>query len=131
MLRQLMQKRLLEAGVSLTPAEMGVLHLLSHDDGQRVGVFADHTTRERTVMTRIADRLVGKGLVERREDPEDRRAVCLWLTDAGRSLHGEMAPVRDAVSRQISASLSPGEQKKLTAALEALRERMIRLIEED
>ena len=131
MLRQLMQKRLLEAGFPLTPAEMGVLHLLAHENGQRIGVIADQTTRERTVLTRIADRLVRKGLVERREDPEDRRAVCLWLTDAGRSLHRELTPIRDAVVAQVTDSLSGAEQRKLTAALEALRERMNRLVEED
>lgn len=36
-------------------------------------------------MTNRIDRLAGRGLVERRPDPEDRRGVLVRLTDDGRS----------------------------------------------
>jgi DNA-binding MarR family transcriptional regulator len=42
-------------------------------------------------VTGLADRLVAEGLVERRDDPTDRRAYRLCLTPRGRSQFADMA----------------------------------------
>jgi DNA-binding MarR family transcriptional regulator len=52
-------------------------------------------------MTRMLDRLERKGLVERRQDPGDRRAVHVTLTREGAAL----APRLPAIFEQVSAGL--------------------------
>src|SRR5215469_13224419 len=49
-----------------------------HDIAQRMGV-------DRTTMVTLVDELEGKGLVERRPDPRDRRKNVVALTEAGRA----------------------------------------------
>lgn len=44
-------------------------------------------------MTSLVDRLVGRGLVLREYDTEDRRRIWLMLTDAGRELAIQAADV--------------------------------------
>jgi len=130
-LKQVVQRRLTAAEASATPAELALLHLLSLEDGQRVGALSDATTRDRTVVTRIADRLVKRGLVKRREDAQDRRAVCLWITEAGRALHEGLFPLRQDIVARATAHLSPPEREALVRALVELRTQLLEQIEED
>lgn len=55
-------------------------------DGARQGVVADLLGVEGPSLIRTLDQLVGAGLVERRDDPNDRRARTLHLTPAGLSI---------------------------------------------
>ncbi len=91
-LREVIESRFRRVKPEITPVEFGLLHLLALEDGQRVGTLADAVVRDRTTITRLADRLVAKKLVVRREDPEDRRAVRHWLTATGRKLHARLLP---------------------------------------
>ncbi|MBB3197334.1 MarR family winged helix-turn-helix transcriptional regulator [Roseateles terrae] len=52
-------------------------------DGLRQGALAELLGIEGPSLTRTLDQLVDAGLVERREDPDDRRAKTLYLTEAG------------------------------------------------
>jgi DNA-binding MarR family transcriptional regulator len=65
-------------------------------------------------LSRMVDRLVERGLVERRPDPEDGRGVCLALTDAGRAAQRSIGR-RHArgVARAVSARLDPDELRQL------------------
>jgi len=54
-------------------------------DGVRLGVLAEHVGVEVPSLIRQIDQLCAAGLVERRDDPSDRRAKSLYLTEAGRS----------------------------------------------
>ncbi len=54
-------------------------------DGVRLGVLAEHVGVEVPSLLRQIDQLCAAGLVERRDDPSDRRAKSLHLTETGRS----------------------------------------------
>jgi DNA-binding MarR family transcriptional regulator len=70
--------------------------------------------------TRMVDGLLQRELVTRIEDPVDRRAVVISLTEAGRSAltrkQGEYAARR----RRLAAALEPHEQKVATDLLRRL-----------
>ena len=53
------------------------------DGGVRPGVIAERLSLEPPSLVRIIDQLVSAGLVERREDANDRRAKLLYLTADG------------------------------------------------
>src|ERR1700754_357221 len=55
-------------------------------DGVRQGVLAEAMGVEGPSLVRVLDQLVTAGLIERREDPLDRRAKTLHLTPAGHAL---------------------------------------------
>lgn len=54
-------------------------------DGVRQGALAEALGVEGPSLVRVLDQLVAAGLIERREDPQDRRARTLHLTPAGQS----------------------------------------------
>ena len=74
-------------------------------------------------MSRAADELVQRGLMDRTEDPSDRRMKRLKLTDEGRDLVQKMRELRMAGFEQFVATLSPKERTQLAKALEPILKR--------
>lgn len=68
--------------------------------------------------SRLVDRLVEAGLVERRPADDDRRRVELRLTAAGRRIEARIAETRSALS-ELASELIPS--RDLDAAQKALR----------
>ncbi len=73
--------------------------------------LAEHHGIDRTVMTYLVDDLVAAGLVERQQNPADRRARRVVATPAGRRRLAELAgQVHDAEDSLLQA-LSPEERR--------------------
>lgn len=62
-------------------------------------------------MTRLLDRLEKKSLVERRENPEDRRASLVFLTDKGEALVDEVSSLFESYSDEIAVGITEEEQQ--------------------
>ena len=75
-----------EAGVTITLAQYRMLAVLSPDNAQNVRDLAARLGVDRSTATRMCNRLVSAGLIERTEDPADRRAVMISLTGEGRGV---------------------------------------------
>jgi DNA-binding MarR family transcriptional regulator len=69
--------------------------------------------------SRTCDRLVRGGLLDRRDDPSDRRNVALTLTPAGRRLVASMLRQRETVFGRVVTHMSPEERSQLTRGLTA------------
>ena len=85
------------------------------------GEVAPSTVAARMAMTRgaiskLSDRLVEKGLIERRDDPQDRRALLIGLSAAGRRIVPRLAELADRNDAEFFGSLS-GEQRQQLGAL--------------
>ena len=77
---------------------------------------------EGPTLTRHLDALEGAGLVERRRDPADRRAIQVELTRAGEELHSRLRRNVIAFDRQLRAGLGEAELKTLRSTLRRLEE---------
>jgi DNA-binding MarR family transcriptional regulator len=64
-------------------------------EGQRLKQveLAERVLLSNSGLSRLIDRIEGKGLVERVQCPGDRRSLHIQLTDAGRQMLDEMWPV--------------------------------------
>jgi DNA-binding MarR family transcriptional regulator len=71
-------------------------------------------------VTDLADRLEARGLVRRLRDPDDRRAVRIELTEAGRRFQVEKRRKVAALLRELTAQLSSDEIRALSLGLHAL-----------
>ena len=73
-------------------------------------------------ISRLIDRLAGRGLVSKAQDPDDGRGVIVELTDAGFAAF-RRAAVRhmESISRRVGGSLSPAELVQLTELCDRLR----------
>jgi DNA-binding MarR family transcriptional regulator len=68
-------------------------------------------------ITGIVDQLEKEGLVERLDDPEDRRAYRIRLTRAGERAFGEMARAHEGWVIELLAGLAGAEQEALLRLL--------------
>ncbi|WP_409239304.1 MarR family winged helix-turn-helix transcriptional regulator [Streptomyces sp. PA5.6] len=71
-------------------------------------------------ITNRLDKLERKGLIERRPDPNDRRAIRVRLTDAGRDLVDRAVVDHIANEERMLAALSADERAALGGALRRL-----------
>jgi DNA-binding MarR family transcriptional regulator len=71
-------------------------------------------------MTNRVDRLAARGLVTRDQHPEDRRAVLVGLTDAGRKVVDSAFADLMAAEQQILGDLDPAHRAAITVALREL-----------
>ena len=72
-------------------------------------------------VTGLTDRLVAEGLVERHEDPVDRRACTVRLTMEGRRQFRAMARAHEAWVAELFGGLSAAQQKQLFELLGKLK----------
>lgn len=97
-----------------------VLAALSERDGRRMGELSETTSIEVSTLTRLVDNMEKKGLVARRRDAGDARAVRLRATPAGRRLTRRILPIAERYEAVALAGFSTAEAKALKAALRRL-----------
>ena len=99
----------------LSMREYDVLYTLSKcPEPVRLGELNRHVLLSQPALSRMVDRLVERGFVQRRADPADRRGVRLSLTTAGRDVQRRVGRrhARD-VARAVTARLSTDELRQL------------------
>lgn len=70
--------------------------------------------------SQLVDKLVQSGLIQRDEDPHDRRAKCLKLTDKGIALMQRNIEERYRWVDELASRLTATEQAKVTEAMRIL-----------
>ena len=105
--------------LDLTRQQAKTLHLLSHGH-RRMSEIAGRLDVEMPSATSMIDRLVAKGLVERGQDPSDRRAVMCSLTQEGIETVERFSAIRAARTESLAAVLSTEELEVVVPALEIL-----------
>ncbi len=86
----------LEIGITMPQAKM--LYLVATDDGVRMSALASRLGVTLSTVSGLVDRLVDGGLVDRHDDPADRRQVVLAVTPQGAR---QLERFRDLNSRQM------------------------------
>jgi DNA-binding MarR family transcriptional regulator len=90
----------------LVPREYGVLYALSAaPDGLRITELLDDVLLTQPGMSRLIARLEARGLVERADDPDDRRACRVRLTEAGARVQREIGR---AHGRHVAEAMTHG-----------------------
>jgi len=103
-----------------TLQEWRVLAALREKDGRRMGDLSETTSIEVSTLTRLVDTMEKRGLVDRRRDGEDARAVLLHVTPAGRRLTRRILPIAEHYETAALAGFNAAEADKLRAALRRL-----------
>ena len=104
----------------LSFSQMKALHHMNERNDLSVKELGETLGLSLAAMSRAADELVQRGLMDRTEDTTDRRIKRLRLTTKGRDLVQKMREVRMAGFEQFVDTLSPKEQAQLAKALEPI-----------
>jgi DNA-binding MarR family transcriptional regulator len=105
----------------LAGASRAVLEHLALAGPLTVGEAAVHLNRAQSVISEIVAHLERDGLLERDDDPADRRRTLIWLTPPGHEALRRDREVLgvDQLARTL-ARLPPGQPDELIAGLAAL-----------
>lgn len=98
-------------GVSV--AEWVILRLLFDKAGAAPSELADLTGLTRGAISKLADRMMAKGLIAQSFDTEDRRYQKLSLTASGRALVPKLAALADANEQEFFGHLKAAERKAI------------------
>ncbi|MGO4173798.1 MarR family winged helix-turn-helix transcriptional regulator [Bosea sp. TAF32] len=100
-----------------TRAQWGVMSRLRRQEGLNQAALAEQMDLQPISLARLLDRLQGQSLIERREDPADRRAYRLYLTPEGRALVDDLDEVRTAIAQEVLGGV---EERSILSALDTL-----------
>jgi DNA-binding MarR family transcriptional regulator len=87
---------------------------------RRITELAESEAIAQPTVTTLVGRMERDGLVERRPDPGDARAVLVHLTDDGLTRLNEMRVAREALLDARLQTLTADEREVLAAALPVL-----------
>lgn len=105
----------------VTGPQWRALATINRTPGTTQQALASWLEVEAITVARMIDRLAKLGLVERQDDPADRRRWCLHLTPKADELMAGMASCAAAVIKESVAGLTTAEHKQLLALLERVR----------
>ena len=74
-------------------------------------------------ISRLVDRLVARGILEKNDDPSDGRGTLVGLTEQGVQVYRQAAVIHaESISAHMSGRLSPDELDELARLCDKLRE---------
>jgi MarR family transcriptional regulator, transcriptional regulator for hemolysin len=105
----------------MTRAQWVVLARVERSEGLKQCELADTLDLQPITLTRLIDRLCDSGLIERRSDPEDRRAKRLYLTPAARPVLDGLARLGTDIMATVLEGIEPAAVEQLLAHLLTLK----------
>lgn len=117
-----MAKSLAEIEDVVTPAQLRVLVLIASRGPQTLGAVAEDLGVHASNATRTCDRLVAAGLMEKGDNPSDRRFLQLRLTDEGLKLISGMMAHRRAALAAVLSRIPGAEREGLERAMSSFAE---------
>ncbi|MBJ7550292.1 MarR family winged helix-turn-helix transcriptional regulator [Marinomonas ostreistagni] len=118
--KRLLRREYLKSDLPITPMQARALVYVSRFEGLRQKALSDILEIQPITTARLIDQLSDEGLVERRPDPTDRRAHCLYLTDQAQALLDDIGVVVEDVNRKAVAGLSADEIDQLLHLLKVM-----------
>ena len=115
LLRTYVEQRARQHGT--TRAQWGVMSRLRRQEGLNQAALAEQMDLQPISLARLLDRLQNQNLIERREDPADRRAYRLYLTPEGRALVDDLDAVRTDIAHEV---LGDVDEISILSALDTL-----------
>lgn len=122
--RQAFERRVALEGLEVTAGEARTLLYAAMCDGVRQNALAERMRVEPMTLTNFLDRLERRGFVERRPDPDDRRANRIFVTAAAAPLVDRVRDLAADVRRTAMRGLTASEVEAFRHALQVMRENL-------
>ena len=112
----------------LTLEQLHVIKTLPLNQGMTQKDIGAAVNKTPANMTRLLDRLEEKNLIERRRNPEDRRATLVFITKNGTKMTEKVTKILEAFSAKFLQGVTDREQQiirtafsKMTANLQKIK----------
>jgi MarR family transcriptional regulator for hemolysin len=117
------------AQFGMTRSQWAVLVRLDLYEGLNQSELADMLDLQPITLTRLLDKLCDSGLIERRPDPDDRRAKRLFLTRAARPLLLQLASLGEETMANVLEGVASETVEQMVSQLEVVRDNLRQLIQ--
>jgi MarR family transcriptional regulator for hemolysin len=108
----------------ISRAQWAVLVRIERSEGLKQSELAEILDLQPISLTRLLDRLADNKLIERRADPNDRRANRLFLTPAARPLLEQLADLGEDMMATVLDGLDAKTIERTLRDLERVRENL-------
>jgi MarR family transcriptional regulator, organic hydroperoxide resistance regulator len=115
-------RRLRQFGITYN--HLFILTCLWEQDGVQVKELAHHLCLDSSSLTGHLDRMERVELVVRQDDPDDRRAIRVFLTAKGRRLQAQLEPIVDELKETLQRGVPPERVAALRAALQNMSHKL-------
>src|SRR5690242_11022844 len=105
-------------------AQWAVLVRIERSEGLKQSELAEILDLQPISLTRLLDRLSDNGLIERRPDPNDRRANRLYLTPAARPLLKQLAALGEELMETVLQNVDAPAQEHLLRDLGIMKDNL-------
>ena len=112
------------AQFGITRAQWTVLARLERFEGLKQSELAEMLDLQPITLTRLLDRLCANGLIERRPDPNDRRANRLYLKPAARPLLERLGGLGEELMATALAGVDRAAVERIVAELSSVKENL-------
>jgi DNA-binding MarR family transcriptional regulator len=112
--------RIYEERFGLDVTEWRIMAVLGRYPGASAGEVAERTAMDKVAISRGVARLLDRGLITRDTHDSDRRRSVLALSDDGRDVYEEIAPLALDYERQLLEALGEDEREWLDRLLTRL-----------
>jgi DNA-binding MarR family transcriptional regulator len=109
----------------LTQAQWQAMFVISHNTGIGQASLAEELEIHPITLTQQIDRMEAAGWVERRRNPKDRRATCLFITPKGRTVLDRLREIGCSVLSFGFADIDPKLRETIVDALTRARTRFV------
>jgi len=106
----------------ITPAHLRALRTLARHETMRLSELSDRLQIAPRTATEVVDALQTRGLVGRRADPADRRAILVEVTERGADTLAEIRATSGTEAGRIFGRLGPADRAELARILSKLRD---------
>jgi MarR family transcriptional regulator, transcriptional regulator for hemolysin len=113
----------------ITRAQWVVLARLDRFEGLKQSELAEMLDLQPITVTRLLDRLADGGLIERRADPNDRRAKRLFLTPAARPLLEQLGDLGEELMTTALAGVERETVERMIGQLAIVKENLRQAIQ--
>jgi DNA-binding MarR family transcriptional regulator len=110
----------------LSMSQVGALFQLSHRGTSSVSNVGDRLGVTSAAASQMLDRLVRQGLIDRSEDPNDRRVKQVVLTERGGRFTDEAMKARQRWFQSVAEEMSAKERRTVVAGLRILLDKVKR-----
>lgn len=121
--RKEVNRVLMSYGISDAKA-VPVLHIARYGGGMRQNMLAEEIGIEGPSLVRLLDQLCSNGLVDRRDDCQDRRAKNLHLTPAGEALAARVEATLSEIRGGLLTSLEDADIAASLRVFESLSQKL-------
>lgn len=104
-------------GVELQAVDVRILMVVADHGSGSLGTVAESAGIHISKASRVCDRMVGAGLLNRADDPADRRLLTLTLTAKGRRVVRVVVSRRRVETERILARMTRARRAELVSVL--------------